>query len=249
MAGDVDVLSLSPDDQADHVATLRRLANAGVAAAAWRMADFASRCFNNPPWSDAEVEAKIAEMDRQAEQRGDPGMPELVAQRDRETWRSARWARRLCAQIEPTDLDRQMDWIELALARRHPELFMRMTFGGAFVFPDDQAWRVRHAERLAVFVDRARRGFAAQIESGDSALLRRAEFFYGNTDGLLGPNDDYQALVHAFAASYLPPEGNEWRPDEAHLLRSRARSLTPAQIEAARADAQALYQRCCAAGQ
>lgn len=229
------------DTQVAHVPELRRLADAGVPSAAWRMADFVARCESRPPETEAETQQRLDGMRREREEDDRGVAPDDWAAVVEMITKSARQDRQMCADLEPADLERQLGWLEFALAGNEPELFMRMTQGG-FPFPDDQARMIRHAEKLASFVERAKVAFDARIEGGDVALLRRAEFyFYTGADFWPRGGDYYRARVHASAARMLPDDGSGIRPG--HEL---DRYLTPDEIQAADAEGRALYARCCA---
>lgn len=230
------------DTQVAHVPALRRLADAGVASAAWRMTDFVARCARRTPETEAETRRRLEKMRREREEDDRGVSPDDWADVVEMITKSARQDRQMCADLEHSDRNRLLAWLEFALAGDEDELFMRMTMGG-FVFPDDQAWLIRNAERLAVFVERAKTAFDARIEAGDIALLHRAAFYFRNNPEFWPRGGDfYRAHVHETAAALLHDDGSGL-PSGRDI---DSRYLTPAQMDAAAAEGRALYDRCCA---
>lgn len=237
----VPVAGESPDaSQSPQVASVRALAQAGNGQAAWQMAQDVVACHGRTLQSDDEA---MAELRARWVEHGRMPEPEFQQMQMDAVLETARRFRSLCPQMRDDDLEQIPQWLETALAAGDPGLLHSLSVQGP-ALPRDRAWLVRHAERLAVFLERARVDYPARLEAGDVSLLPRSRGFYKNQQ-LWPDGNEYQAYVHLIAASQLP-EGSSRFPVQDFEFRFTGQHLDEAQRQRAEQEGLALFQRCCA---
>lgn len=231
-----------------HARELRALADAGWSAAMVALAPVVAKCISDPPETEAQIRARVdpatilrlgdskrwSDMtleEREAERRWHVEAAERAIEQDRLRIDE-------CAVVQPTDPDRLMDWLEQALLEQPPDFFRAVLEDG--LIPDDEAWIVRNAERLAAFNRGLLAAVRARVASGDRQLLDLAKDFFAY--GRFQPEPDLEtAAIYAYAARQLP--GSSRRPGR--VMEELLEPLDPDERERLRETGRALYERCC----
>ena len=232
-----------PEAELEDIGALRALARTGDGDAAWKMLKHVRACADVEFLDDAQVLAReralASDRPAPADEIGRAFAEVGQYQREQSALKSMREHRHHCPQLRPDDDERMLEWLELTLASGYEEFLYRLSIPSGLPLPRDLAWRVRHAERLADLIVRAREAYLARMAAGDRRLLARARFFYGN-EHLWEEIDPYQvylySVVDAGLSGRLPIDDSHWYT---------SRDLDPDQRQRATAEAAQVLQRCC----
>lgn len=151
-----------------------------------------------------------------------------------------------CLALGQPDVERRIDWAELALARHERDVTVDLVRWGT-VAPRG-AERVREVDRLAALADAERAEIERLVESGDAGAMDAAAVAYSRVRGAVAgilAADPARAYAIAYALSLTGGADQkriEW------LLQEAGQTLSAADIEAAKASGAALHARCCASG-
>ena len=130
-----------------------------------------------------------------------------------------RW-RIACNAVTDEDASRIMDWLDLALEQRHPEFlagYLRWD-----ILPEDRAWRIRHAERLALFNQRFEAAYLDGVYAGELSMLDLAWRLYA-IEKVLPKTDPYRAFVFNHAADLAARDQLGMRRQYSESIRRGAR--------------------------
>lgn len=258
--GERFVWELDERERQDFLPDLRALADAGWADAVTVLAPVVVDCIDDPPESEALLRSVVYGAGIQVSF-GEDGLirNETPPSDDSEEKRAAqdKWFRDLmsrsrekqmtCADAMPANPDRLMDWLELALEQQ-PEGFVGAVLSGRLM-PEDNAWIVRNAERLAAFNQRLIGVIESRVMQGDPEALHMAwsVLAWGNFTPVPEP---LRAFPYALAARMLPagtpghiPSHSRTEEQVEHLL---GRALTEKELSRAHDRTRELYERCCA---
>lgn len=258
--GDRYVWELDEPTRQNFLADLRALAEAGWAEAVTVLAPVVVDCIDHPPQSEALMRSVVYGADIQVTFGEDglisndppPAEESAEARAAKDEWfrqmmSQSREKQMTCNDAMPANPDRLMDWLELGLEQQ-PEGFVDAVLSGRLM-PDDNAWIVRNAERLAAFNQRLIGIIESRVMQGDPEALARAWRVLARGNFTPEP-EPLRAYPYALVARMLPggtaghvPGHSRTREQVEHLL---DRPLTDAEIAAARDRARELYDRCCA---
>ncbi|HMB38124.1 MAG TPA: hypothetical protein VKO85_03520 [Wenzhouxiangellaceae bacterium] len=242
---------LSYPELHEHVNDLRALAGAGWGQAVFPLARLLSGCLRNPnPRGEHEIRAQ-ARAQRERIRGNDADLPRDEVDRrlanvdssvELQLQHSSR-RRAACAAVTPADEDRMMDWLELALEQHHPAFlagYLRWD-----LLPDDDAWMVRYAERLAQFNRRFEVAYLDGVYAGEREMLDLAWKLYA-THKVLPEPDPFMAFAFNHAADLEARATPEMTRQYMDSFRLDTIDLDAAQAELARAEGERIYDRCCA---
>lgn len=242
---------LSYDELHDHVDDLRALADTGWGQAVLPLVRLVSSCLGDKPFrTEAEVRDQARSM-RSSRLENPSGRPDDVVQRhvaQVDDWleyhlKYSSRRRTACAAVTAGDEERIIDWIELALEQAHPAFlagYLRWD-----LLPEDDAWMVRHAERLADFNRRFEAAYLDGIHAGERSLLDLAWRLYATRTVVPEPDPFLAfALNHAAALDARDRAGVTRQYMDGFRL--EAIGLDPSMIDDARAEGEKIYERCCA---
>lgn len=235
----------------EHVDDLRALADAGWGQAVFPLVRLVSSCLGNrEPRTEREVRDQARSM-RQSRLANRSDWPEDEVQRQVaqvDDWLeyhlqySAR-RRSACAAVTPADEGRIMDWFELALEQRHPAFlagYLRWE-----LLPPDDAWVVRHAERLASFNRRFEAAYLDGVYAAELSMLDLAWRLYATRKVLPEP-ESFKAYAFNHAADLEARESPGMTRQYMDSYRLEAIGLDPARVDEARAEGERIHDRCCA---
>ncbi len=243
--------ALSHRELYEHVDDLRALADAGWGQAVLPLARLVSGCLRNP---GPRSEQGIREQARSRRERligNAAGLPEdevqrLIARVDKRVESQLQYSSRrraACAAVMPADKDRIMDWLELALEQRHSAFlagYLRWE-----LLPDDDAWMVRYAERLARFNLGFLSALRARVMAGDREVVARAWKAFSGRRFMPEP-DLMQAWTHGLVARRLPQPWSALAPTDEDFQRLVDAGLGNDELARAQSAADGLWRRCCA---
>lgn len=242
---------LSHEQLHEHVDDLRALVNAGWGQAVLPLTRLVSECHDHGvPRSEGEIRGN-ARSRRERLRRNVDHWPEDRLRSEYEhiermlefELESMNRRRRACDAVTGDDVLRIMDWLELALEQRHPAFlagYLRWD-----ILPDDKAWRVRYAERLASFNQRFEIAYLDGVYAGEFSMLDLASRLYSMRQVLHEP-DPYRAFAFNHAADLAVRRNVGMRREFAAGTRLNAADLDPALVREARAEGERIYERCCA---
>jgi len=257
--GERFVWELDERARRDFLPDLRALADAGWAQAVTALAPVVVGCIDDPPASEAWLRSLVygpkmqftvgedGELREGAPPEDDPEAARAARdERFRQLMSRSREKQMICSDAMPANPDRLMDWLELGLEQQ-PEGFLDAVLSGRLM-PEDTAWIVRNAERLAAFNLRLIGAIESRVMQGDPKALRMAwrVLAWGNFTPEPRP---LRAYPYALAASMLPADtpghvtGNSRMVEQVELLLGRP--LTDRELSEARDRARELYDRCC----
>ncbi len=239
--------SPSREPELEDIAAVRARIRAGDGAAAWTMLNHVRVCAQAELLDDAQVlaraRARAADRPVPSDETGRAIEDVTRKQHEQSDLAQMRELRHHCPQLQPEDNERLLDWLEVALAAGHEDFLYSLSIPGGLPLPREQAWRVRHAERLADLIVRARQAYQARLAAGDRRLLERGRFFYSN-EHLWSEIDPYPVYLHALVNIGLvwPITDNDfrWRDVERY-----GGMLDPDQRTRAMTEAGQILQRCC----
>ncbi len=243
--------ALSYRELYEHVDDLRALADAGWGQAVLPLARIVSGCLRNP---GPRSEQGIREQARSRRERtigNAAGLPEdevqrLIARVDKWVESQLQYSSRrraACAAVMPADKDRIMEWLELALEQRHSAFlagYLRWE-----LLPDDDAWMVRYAERLAQFNRRFEVAYLEGVYAGQRGMLDLAWKLYA-TRKILPKPDLLMAFAFNHAADLEVRESPGMTRQYMDSFRLEVIGLDPAQADEARTEGERIHDRCCA---
>lgn len=242
--------ALSYDELHEHVDDLRALADAGWGQAVLPLVRLVSSCLGDKPFrTEAEVRDQARSM-RSSRLENRSGWPDDEVQRQVaqvDDWleyhlQYSSRRRTACAAVSPGDEERIIDWIELALEQRRPAFlagYLRWD-----VLPEDDAWMVRHAERLANFNRSFEAAYLDGIHAGERSLLDLAWRLYATRTVVPEP-DPFLAFALNHAAELDARDRAGVRRQYMDSFRLEAIDLEPAMVKDARAEGERIYERCC----
>ncbi|MEX2500136.1 MAG: hypothetical protein WD397_14805 [Wenzhouxiangellaceae bacterium] len=233
-----------------HVDDLRALVDAGWGRAVLPLTRLVSDCLTRRPSSEREIrETARSRRARWQENRLDWSNDKVQRQLEQvDQWLESRLQessrrRAACGAVTATDEDRIMDWLELALEQRHPEFLTGYLQWD--LLPDNFAWVVRHAERLAAFNRRFEVVYLDAVYAGERELLDMAWRLYASYKVLAEPNPfiaaafDHAADLDARARTGVTRQYPE-------IFRQQRINIEPSMVDDARAEGRRIYDRCCA---
>ncbi|MEX2500134.1 MAG: hypothetical protein WD397_14795 [Wenzhouxiangellaceae bacterium] len=258
--GDRFVWQLDERERRDFLPDLRALADAGWARAVAALAPVVVDCIDDPPESEATLRGYVygptiqftVGEDGEIRQGAPPdNNPEATRAAQDERFRQLtlrNWQKQLiCHDAMPANPDRLMDWLELGLEQQ-PEGFIPAVLEGRLI-PEDTAWIVRNAERLAAFNLRLIGVIESRVMQGDPEALGMAwsVLAWGN---FTPDPEPLRAYPYALAARMGTTDASGRIPSRSrtqerveYLL---GRPLSEQELSRARERARELYDRCCA---
>jgi hypothetical protein len=156
---------------------------------------------------------------------------------------SAFGRRTVCAALTPADLEQRFDWARLALEQHDRRMVIDL--GGAGHLQVDTPELVRNAERLIELQELERLELDRLVAMGDMDAIARAAIGASSDLPSLTPYDPVRAWTLAKVWVLANPGTDQWGMQR-RMARLEQESLTPAQLEQARAQADELHARCCA---
>ncbi|MFU8833305.1 MAG: hypothetical protein ACNA7J_14275 [Wenzhouxiangella sp.] len=242
---------LSHNELHEHVDDLRALADAGWGQAVFPLVRLVSSCLGTQPvrteqeLRDQARSMRANSLDNQGDLPDDE-VQRRVALADRwleyQLQESSR-RRVACAAVTAADEDRIIDWLELALEQRHPEFLAGYLRWG--LLPADNAWKIRHAERLADFNRRFEAAYLDGVYAGERKMLDLTWKLYATRTVLPEP-DRFKAFAFNHAADLAARESTGMTREYMDSYRLEAIELNAAQVDDARAEGERIYERCCA---
>ncbi len=185
----------------------------------------------------------------------DPGFnEESIAREHDAALKSAFDERDLCTSLTPQQMDSRFDWIRIALERHDRQMILDAALAGVGIGTGGIE-RVRNAEKLEEIARLERSELDALIATGDVTALERAAYAFGGGWNSILQYDATLAYTYAYAWTLTQTPVDTWQqhamPELMQNLsagKGQRAPLTPAQIDAARAQGLALFQRCCSNG-
>lgn len=233
----------------DALPELERRARAGDEKSTQLLIDRLNGCANFAPQDDDAIRQSVEEdYQRQLDiqQRFPSSDKRFVID---EKWRDDELKRELdanarCRALTREQIGRRFDWALLGLSRHDRNVIVGPLSRGAL--NPDAIERVRYADTLVDLVAQETAELNRLVDAGDVEAMRHAAQSFASPDMTMFEKADFArayAIAYALSLGGDPNRWSDW------FLQNTAKRLSPDQIESARREGEALYQRCCAAGQ
>jgi hypothetical protein len=261
----VDLKNLNGKEFVDAIPTLEALARHGDLDAAHVLIQRLGSCGDYHVASDEEIRAREEskyqrELDAVKSMRAsqndrplDPRFSDESLLRAHEADLKADFDERdVCTSLTPRQIEGRFDWIRLSLERHNRQTILdAASLNGGIGSGGIE--RVRNAEKLNEIAQIERSDLDALIAAGDVTALQRAANAFGRGSNSFLQRDAALAYTYAYAWTLTDTTDNAWQRQEMTALMEHLAGgqgffppLTPAQIDEARAQGLALFQRCCA---